>query len=249
MKIEIRTPDQLRKMKKAGDILRKAQEAIQKRCIPGVSLKELDAIAEDAIRSEGGEPNFLGFHGFPASICTMLNDDLVHGIPDDRILTEGDLLSVDGGVLWQGWNSDAAFSLVVGGGDKNSRRETFHTTVKEALEAGCAAAKDGNTLGDVGYAIESVIKASPYSVCTEYTGHGIGREMHEEPYVFNYGHPNTGARLKSGMTFCIEPIIAEGKPQSKTLADGWTVKLVDGSDGCQWEHCGVVTPSGLEVFA
>jgi methionyl aminopeptidase len=249
MRIEVRTPEQLKKMRTAGDILRNAQKAMQARCLPGVSLKELDAIADDVIRSAGGIPNFFGFHGFPASICTMLNDDVVHGIPDDRVLQEGDLLSVDGGVLWQGWNSDAAFSLVVGGAGANEKREKFHTTVREALLAGCEAARDGNCLGDIGYAIESVIKKSPYSICKEYTGHGIGKEMHEEPYVFNYGNQNTGARLKSGMTFCIEPIIAAGNPQVKTMSDGWLVRTVDGKDGCQWEHCGVVTSTGLEIFA
>ncbi len=249
MKIEIRTPAQLKIMRKAGDILRMAQEAMKKKAIPGTSLKELNAIADDIIRSEGGVPNFFGFYGFPASICTMINADVVHGIPDDRKLKKGDLLSIDAGVEYQGWHSDAAFSLVVGGPEANKRREKFQSTVKEALLAGCEAARDGNTLGDIGHAVESVIKKSPYSVCKEYTGHGIGREMHESPYVFNYGNPHTGAKLRSGMTFCIEPIIAEGNPEVQTMSDGWLVRTVDGKDGCQWEHCGVITPQGLEIFA
>ncbi len=249
MKIQVRTPDQLRKMKKAADILRLAQLAIQKRCIPGVSLKELDGIADDVIRSAGAIPNFYGFHGFPGTICAMLNEDVVHGIPDNRKLQEGDLLSIDCGTIWQGWHSDAAFSLVIGGRKANARREKFHTTVKEALLAGCNAARDGNRLGDIGYAIESVIKSSSYSLCKEYTGHGIGQEMHEDPHIFNYGNKNTGARLKSGMTICIEPIVAEGNPAVKIHTNGWNVITVDGKDGCQWEHCGVVTPTGLEIFA
>ena len=249
MKMEIRTPDQLKKMRKAADILRTAQDAMRKRCIPGVTLKELDGIADDVIRSAGAIPNFYGFSGFPATICAMLNDDVVHGIPDDRKLQEGDLLSVDCGAIWQGWHSDAAFSLVVGGANANARRERFHTTVKEALLAGCDAARDGNRLGDIGYAIESIIQRSPYSLCKEYTGHGIGRQMHEDPHVFNYGNPHTGSRLKSGMTICIEPIVAEGKPGVKILSNGWNVVTVDGKDGCQWEHCGVITDTGLEIFA
>lgn len=248
MKIYPRTPEQLKKMRKAADILRAAQVAMQKRCVPGVSLKELNTIADDVIRSTGAIPNFYGFSGFPATICAMLNDDVVHGIPDDRKLQEGDLLSVDCGAIWQGWHSDAAFSLVVGGPEANPRREKFHTTVKEALLAGCDAAREGNQLGDIGHAIESVIKKSPYSLCKEYTGHGIGREMHEEPYVFNYGKPHTGFRLKSGMTICIEPIVAEGNPTVKVHSNGWNVVTVDGKDGCQWEHCGVITPTGLEIF-
>ena len=249
MKMEIRTPDQLKKMRKAADILRAAQDAMKKRCIPGVSLKELNAVADDVIRSAGAIPNFYGFHGFPGTICAMLNDDVVHGIPDDRKLQKGDLLSVDCGAIWQGWHSDAAFSLVIGGAQANARREQFQTTVKEALLAGCDAAREGNRLGDIGYAIESVIQRSPYSLCKEYTGHGIGREMHEDPHVFNYGTPHTGARLKSGMTICIEPIVAEGKPAVKILSNGWNVVTVDGKDGCQWEHCGVITATGLEIFA
>ncbi len=249
MKIAIRTPDQLKKMRKAADILRAAQEAMKKKCVAGTTLKELDTIAYDIIKKAGAKPNFLGFHGFPGTICAMLNADVVHGIPDDRVLQDGDLLSVDCGAIWEGWHSDAAFSLVVGGGDKNPEREKFQNAVKRALEAGCAAAKDGNRLGDIGYAIEKEIKKAGYNLCREYTGHGIGSEMHEAPHVFNYGQQGTGAVLKSGMTLCIEPIVASGNPKVKILKDDWTVVTADGRDACQWEHCGVVTSTGLEIFA
>jgi methionyl aminopeptidase len=249
MKIALRTPEQLKKMRKAGDILRAAQEAMKVKCVPGTTLKELDAIAFDVIKKEGAVPNFLGFHGFPGTICAMLNSDVVHGIPDNRVLQEGDLLSVDCGAIWQGWHSDAAFSLVVGGAAAHPEREKFQQAVKKALLAGCSAAKTGNTLGDIGHAIEREITKAGYSLCREYTGHGIGNEMHEDPHVFNYGQPGIGLPLKSGMTLCIEPIVASGNPRVKILSDGWTVVTVDGKDACQWEHCGVVTPNGLEIFA
>ena len=249
MKTAIRTPDQLNKMRKAAEILRSAQKSMQEKCVPGTSLKELNDIAYDVIKKAGGKPNFLGFHGFPGTICAMINSDVVHGIPDDRVLAKGDLLSIDCGVIWEGWHSDAAFSLVVGGAEANREREKFHQAVKRALKAGCMAAKDGNRLGDIGHAIESEINKAGYSLCKEYTGHGIGQEMHEAPHVFNYGKPGTGALLKSGMTLCIEPIVASGSPKVKILSDEWTVVTVDGKDACQWEHCGVVTKDGLEIFA
>lgn len=249
MKTPIRTPEQLKKMRKAGEILRAAQKAMQEKCVAGTSLKELDKIAFDVIKKAGAKPNFLGFHGFPGTICAMINSDVVHGIPDNRVLQHGDLLSIDCGVNWQGWHSDAAFSLVVGGADANPEREKFQQAVKKALKAGCTAAKDGNRLGDIGHAIETEIAKAGYSLCREYTGHGIGSEMHEAPHVFNYGKPGTGAILKTGMTLCIEPIVASKNPKVKILADDWTVVTVDGNDACQWEHCGVVTPTGLEIFA
>lgn len=249
MKTVIKSPEQLKKMRKAGEILQMAQSAMIAKCVSGTTLKELDKIAFDVIKKAGAKPNFLGFHGFPGTICAMINADVVHGIPDNRVLRDGDLLSIDCGVVWEGWHSDAAFSLVVGGGDKNPEREKFQLAVKKALLAGCAAAKDGNRLGDIGYAIEKVIMEEGYSLCREYTGHGIGSEMHEAPHIFNYGKPGTGAVLKSGMTLCIEPIVASKNPKVKILDDDWTVVTVDGNDACQWEHCGVVTPKGLEIFA
>ncbi len=247
--VPIRTPEQLALMRYSGQILQKAQRAMKKACVAGTTLLELDAIAEHVIRSEGAVPAFKGFQGFPNTICSMVNSEVVHGIPDNRKLQEGDLVSIDCGCFWKGWCADAAFTVIIGGEDKNPERAKFSSTVKEALERGCQAAKDGNTLGDVGFIIQKTVLDAGYSICEEYTGHGLGREMHESPYVYNYGKPGKGMNLKSGMTFAIEPIVASGNPSVKTLKDGWTVVTEDGRDACQWEHFGVVTPDGLEIFA
>lgn len=236
-------------MREGGKILQAAHQAVKEKAVPGVQLIELDKIAEEVIRSHGGIPGFKGYQGFPASLCTMLNSEVVHGIPDERKLKEGDLLSVDCGVFYKNLHTDAAFSLIVGGDDKNPARAQFSNTVKEALLAGCKQAKAGNHTGAIGYAIEQVIKKGGYSICKEYTGHGVGKELHEGLSIYNYGKPGIGPLLQSGMTIAIEPIIAAGNPKSKTLKDGWTVVTIDGKDACQWEHCGVITEQGFEIFA
>lgn len=249
MKIYLKNDDELARMRHGGKILQQAQAAMRAAAAPGVTLLELDAIAEQTIRSAGAVPGFLGMYGFPNTICAMVNEEVVHGIPSDRKLVAGDLLSVDCGVKWKNYHADAAFSLVVGGPAAHPAREKFQQVVKNALEAGCRAARIGNHVGDIGYVIEKTVRAGGYSICREYTGHGVGRELHEDPHVFNYGKPGTGPELKPGMTLAIEPIVAAGSPRVKTLKDGWMVVTTDGSDGCQWEHFGVVTADGLDIFA
>lgn len=236
-------------MRHGGKILQQAQAAMKKIAVPGTTLLELDAVAEKTIRDAGAVPGFLGMYGFPKTICAMLNEEVVHGVPTDRKLESGDLLSVDCGVLWKKYHADAAFSLVVGGGETHPEREKFQKVVKDALEAGCAVAKIGNHVGDIGHVIEKIVRAGGYRICREYTGHGLGRELHEDPHVFNYGKSGTGPLLKAGMTIAIEPIVAAGGAKVKTLPDGWMVVTTDGSDACQWEHFGVVTADGLEIFA
>ena len=201
------------------------------------------------IRDHGAIPTFLGYQGFPASICTMLNSEIVHGIPDSRRLQVGDLLSIDGGVTYQGLIADAAQTIIVGGDEANPERARFSQAVKKALHQGCAVAKAGNTLGDIGFAIESSILQAGYALAKEYTGHGVGRNLHEDPTVFNYGTPGQGIPLVAGMTLAIEPIVTQGSPRNRTLSDGWTVVTIDGQDACQWEHCGVVTEQGFDIFA
>ncbi len=249
MDVQPKTKQELEIMRHAGRILQDTQKALKANIRAGVSLLELDKIAEDVIRSAGGKPAFKGFHGFPATLCVMLNSEVVHGIPDGKLLKDGDLLSIDCGVRWKGLYSDAAFSVIVGGEDKNEKRAKFSACVKKALIAGCKVAKPGNHIGDIGAAIESIVKKGGYSLCKEYTGHGLGKELHEDPIVFNYGKKGGGEILREGMTIAIEPIVASGNPQVKVLSDGWTVVTIDGKDACQWEHCGVVTKSGLEIFA
>jgi methionyl aminopeptidase len=249
MEIRPKTCEELKIMREAGLILQSAQKAMKAKIKAGVSLVELDTIAEDIITAAGAKPAFKGFHGFPATLCTMINSEVVHGIPDSRLLQDGDLLSIDCGVLWKGLHSDAAFSVIVGGDEKNKERAKFSLCVKKALMAGCKAAKTGNRVGDIGAAIQNVIYKGGYSLCKEYTGHGLGKELHEDPIVFNYGKKGDGMVLKEGMTIAIEPIVASGNPQVKILSDDWTVVTADGKDACQWEHCGAVTKKGLEVFA
>lgn len=248
MEKKIKTAQELKLMRKAGQIWANTIELLKKNIHEGRTLLELDKIAEDYIRSQGAIPAFKGFQGFPATLCTMINSEVVHGIPDNRKIQNGDLLTIDGGCVWKGWYSDAAFSIIVGGDEKNPKRAKFSQSVYRALQKGCEAACDGNTLGDIGYAVEKSIHTDGYSICEEYTGHGIGKNMHEEPHVYNYGEPGQGMKLKSGMTICIEPIIAMGNPKVKILSDGWTVATKDGKDACQWEHCGVITKTGLEIF-
>jgi len=245
----IKTPEQVEKMRKAGLLLQKAQQEMKKHMKEGVSLLELDAIAEEVIRQGGGEPAFLGLYGFPNTLCTAVNQEVVHGIPNNTPLKNGDLVTIDCGVKLDGWYADAAFTLVLGGDDKNPTRGKFEKDVYKALDLACKAAKPGNSLGDLGFIIASSIRKDGYSICKEYTGHGIGQKMHEDPHVYNYGNQGTGMKLKEGMTLCIEPIVAFGKPKTKELSDGWTVVTVDGKDACQWEHCGVVTKDGLDIFA
>jgi len=239
-------------LREAGKIHQGVVAKLKAAIVPGVTLLELDKIAETEILKCGAIPSFKGFPGpspFPASLCTMINSEVVHGIPDNRELQAGDILSVDCGVTFNGMIADAAFTVIVGGDETNPERARFSQIVNKALLAGCDQAVEGNTLGDIGYAIQRTVESAGYSILKQFTGHGFGYTMHEDPYVLNYGTPGKGMKLKEGLTICIEPIVAMGKPQSKTLSDGWTEVTVDGKDACQWEHCGVVTKSGFEIFA
>lgn len=247
--VVIKTALEIAVMRQAGKILQGVQALLKEHIKPGITLIELDRLAEAEILKQKAKPSFKGFQGFPASLCTMINSEVVHGIPDNRVLQAGDLISVDCGVTYQGLIADAAFTVIVGGDETNPERARFSQTVKKALEAGCAQAIVGNTLGDIGYAVQRTVEDGGYHILKEFTGHGVGYEMHEDPYVLNYGTPGKGMTLKEGMTICIEPIVTFSKTKSKTLKDGWTEVTIDGKDACQWEHCGVVTKSGFEIFA
>jgi methionyl aminopeptidase len=247
--VMIKTDLEIAVMREAGKIHQHVVTELKAKIKPGVTLIELDQLAEKLILAAGATPSFKGFHGFPASLCTMVNSEVVHGIPDNRKLQAGDLLSVDCGVTFNGLIADAAFTVIVGGDETNPKRAKFSQTVRRALLAGCDQAVAGNTLGDIGYAVQRTIESGGYHILKEFTGHGVGYEMHEDPYVLNYGTPGKGMTLKEGMTICIEPIVTISKTKSKTLKDGWTEVTVDGKEACQWEHCGVITKSGFEIFA
>lgn len=243
-----KTPAELELMREAGRRLRIVHDEVKTVIKPGARLWDLEQKARTVFEKLGDKPAFQGHEGFPCVLCTMLNSEIVHGIPDQRVLRSGDILSVDAGIFHQGYCADAAFTVVVGGDQANERRARFSNTVYKALQKGCAVAKVGNTLGDIGFAIQSTVEGAGYSIVKQFTGHGLGREMWMDPYVLNYGKRGQGQKLIEGMTICIEPIVAMGSPRSKTLNDGWTEVTVDGKDACQWEHCGVVTKTGFEIF-
>lgn len=234
-------------MREAGRIsayaLRVVGEAIQ----PGVTTEYLDQIAESAIRSQGATPAFLGYHGFPKTLCTSLNNEIVHGIPSTRVkLAEGDLVTVDVGAVFDGYYGDNAATFPVGQVSDQAAR--LVATTKRALDAGIEACRAGNRLYDIGAAIQTIAEGAGFSVVREYVGHGIGRQMHEDPNVPNYGRPGTGPKLEVGMVFAIEPMVNAGGSETAQLADGWTVVTLDGSLSAQFEHTVAITPQGPQVL-
>jgi methionyl aminopeptidase len=208
-------------------------------------MLELDTIAHEVIRKADCRPSFLGYHGFPASICTSPNEVIVHGIPDRYELKEGDLLSVDAGAIYDGWHGDAAFTMAIGNVPEPVA-ELIKVT-EEGLWAGIAAARAGNRLGDVGAAISAVAAPYGYGVVREYIGHGIGRQMHEAPDVPNYGKPGRGLKLKPGMAIAIEPMFNLGTAETEVLDDGWTVVTADRKLSAHWEHTVLITKEGPVV--
>ena len=208
-------------------------------------MLELDAIAHEVIRQADCRPSFLGYHGFPASICTSPNEVIVHGIPGRYKLKEGDLISIDAGAIYDGWHGDAAFTMAIG--DVPEPVAELIKVTEEGLWAGIAAAQPGKRLGDVGAAISAVAAPHGYGVVREYIGHGIGRQMHEAPDVPNYGKPGRGLKLKPGMAIAIEPMFNLGTAETKVLEDGWTVVTNDGKLSAHWEHTVLITREGPVV--
>ena len=214
---------------------------------PGVQGKELDAFAEEYIRSKGAVPAFKGLYGFPGSICTSVNSEIVHGIPSKkRVLKEGDIVSLDVGVGYKGYFTDSAVTVPVGKIGPEAQR--LLDVTKEALGAGIAAAKPGNHIGDIGAAVQAVVERAGYSVVRDLVGHGIGVEFHEDPQVPNYGKPKRREKLVPGLTLAIEPMVNVGGPATKTLADRWTIVTVDGTLSAHFEHTVAITESGARVL-
>jgi methionyl aminopeptidase len=241
-----KTPEQIDFMRKAGRLVGHTLSTLVEAVRPGVTLLELDARAERVIRDGGGIPSFLGYHGFPATLCLSPNDWIVHGIPDGYVLQEGDILSIDCGAIVDGWHGDAAVTVPVGQVDDAAR--LLIETTERAMWAGIAQVRAGNRLSDIGHAVEKVAAAPGYGVVREYVGHGIGTRMHEEPQVPNYGRPGRGLRLETGLVLAIEPMVNEGGPSSRVLDDGWTVVTLDGSRSAHFEHTVAITPEGPEVL-
>jgi len=233
-------------MREAGRITARALDAVSSAVRPGITTADLDAIAEDVIVKAGARPAFKGYHGFPATLCTSVNDEVVHGIPGDRVLREGEIVSVDCGAIVDGYYGDSARTFPVGQVSDEATR--LLDVTRRSLEAGIARCRPGMRLYDVSAAVQEVAEAAGFSVVREYVGHGIGRSMHEDPQVPNYGKTGTGPTLRTGMVLAIEPMINAGAADVRSLDDGWTVITVDGAMSAHFEHTVAVTENGPLVL-
>jgi methionyl aminopeptidase len=245
--IEYKSPAEIELMRRAGRITSQTIERLLEKVEPGMTTAQLDEIAEQSIRAEGATPSFKGYRGFPASICTSLNDEVVHGIPARRRIREGDILKLDVGAIWQGYHGDSAVSVFVGS-PPNDVAEKLVRVTEESLAAGISCLKPGNRLFDVGHAVQQVVEGAGFSVVREYVGHGVGRALHEEPQVPNYGEPGHGKEIRPGLVVAIEPMVNVGDWQTRVLDDGWTVVTLDGSLSAHFEHTIAVTDDGPEVL-
>ena len=250
--IKIKTADQLAVMRQAGLVVAEALSAIEGASTPGVTTRELDGIARDILSTRGATSSFLGYkaHGvipYPAVICASINDEVVHGIPGDRALREGDVLSVDFGAIVDGWNGDAAVTILVG--EVAPDVAELSEATKAALWAGLAAARPGGRLTDISHAVETTLDAAGrFGIVAEYGGHGIGSRMHMDPHILNYGSPGRGPQLVPGMALAIEPMATLGDPEVGVEADGWTVTTMDGGAAAHWEHTVAITENGPWVL-
>lgn len=245
-KIYLKTPEQIARMREAGRVVAEILDLMDEMIMPGVTTGQLDRIADEYISAKGGVPSFKGYHGFSGSICVSVNDVVVHGIPGDRVLLDGDIIALDVGVILDGWHGDAARTYAVGRIDAESQR--LMDVCRESLDVGIAAARPGRRLTDISHAIEQVVDAAGFKVVHDLFGHGIGREMHEAPSLPHYGPPGQGPELRPGMVFTIEPMIVAGSRSVHTLPDGWTILTDDHSRSAQYEHTIAITKDGPEIL-
>jgi len=248
--IELKSPDEIDKMSRASRIVAEVLEALRHQIKPGVTTGELDGLAEKFILDRGGRPAFKGYQVrdqvYRHTLCVSVNEAVVHGIPSGRVLKEGDIVGLDVGVVVDGYYGDAAITVPVGVITEQARR--LLQVTEEALHKGIAQAVVGNRISDISHAVQAHAEAASFSVVTEFVGHGIGRKLHEEPQVPNYGEPGKGPRLKPGMTLAIEPMVNLGRPETAHLADGWTAVTRDGSLSVHFEHTIVVTEAGPRIL-
>jgi methionyl aminopeptidase len=251
--IELKSPDELDAMRAAGGLVAGTLAAVVELARPGVSTKDLDALAEQTIRDAGAVPSFLGYHGYPASICASVNEQIVHGIPSaSQVLADGDLVSVDCGAILEGWHGDAAVTILVGSVSDADR--ALSAACEAALHAGIAAVRPGDRLSDISYAVQMASEEAGkrdgvnYGIVAEYGGHGIGTSMHMDPFLPNFGDPGQGPRLVPGMALAVEPMLTAGDPETRELEDGWTVVTADGSRAVHWEHTVAITEDGPRVL-
>lgn len=241
-----RTPEEIAIMRRAGKVVAEMHSCIRAAIRPGVTTLELDEIGREVIERRGARSNFLGYHGFPAVICTSPNDMIVHGIPGSYRLEEGDIISIDCGAIIQGWHGDAAFTAAVGQVSEEAAK--LIKVTEESLYAGIDQMVDGNRISDIGHAVQTVAEAAGFSVVREYVGHAIGTAMHEKPEVPNYGDPGKGPKLRVGNVYAVEPMVNVGSPGTRLLDDGWSVMTADGSLSCHWEHTIAITDDGPEIL-
>ena len=241
-----RSREDIAKMRKAGRVVAEMHAVTRAAARPGVTTLELDVLAREVLARRGARSNFLGYHGFPAVICTSPNDMIVHGIPGSYVLRDGDILSIDCGAIIEGWHADAAFTMPIGNVEPEALK--LIETTEESLRAGISTMVDGGRLTDIGHAVQTVAEAAGYSVVREYVGHAIGLAMHEEPQVPNYGPPGRGPKLRPGMVFAVEPMVNIGRPGTRMLEDGWSVVTADGTLSAHAEHTIAITDHGPEVL-
>jgi methionyl aminopeptidase len=241
-----KSPEEIAIMRRGGAILAEVMRKLESSIWPGVTTGELDRVAEEAITAAGARPSALGYKGFPRSICVSPNNVIVHGIPDETSLKEGDIVSLDVALVYEGMHVDNARTYQVGEVDPEVQR--LLDVTEEALEAAISQCEPGKRIGDVGYAVEQVVEPAGFSVVREYVGHGVGRAFHEAPNVPNYGPPGRRELLAPGMTLAIEPMVNAGGARTKLLDDGWTVITADGSLSAHFEHTVAITPDGHEVL-
>jgi methionyl aminopeptidase len=237
---------ELDKMRAAGRLVGQVREHLRTLVTPGITTMELDRAAEKMIRDAGALPTFKGYNGFPYSICASVNEQIVHGFPSQYVLKEGDIFSIDCGVTLEGFVGDTATTVPVGNVDEEKLR--LIRVTEECLERAIQKCRAGNHLGDIGWAVQQHAEANGYSVVRDYVGHGIGRRMHEDPQIPNYGRPGLGNKIKNGYVFAIEPMVNQGSHFTKVLSDGWTVVTVDGKPSAHVEHTIAITEEGPEVL-
>ena len=247
MAIQLRSAAELEKMYRAGLAVHEVLNAVRAQVRPGVTTMDLEEFAEDLIAKKPGRAAFKGYRGYPCVLCTSVNSEVVHGIPSPkRVLKEGDIVSVDFGLVVDGYYGDAAITVPVGAIDEKAAQ--LLKTTEESLKAGIAVVRPGATLGDVGAAVQKVVEGQGFSVVRDFVGHGIGVQMHEDPQVPNFGEAGQGMKLKAGMVIAIEPMVNAGKPDVKVLDDGWTAVAADGSMSAHFEHTVAVTATGARIL-
>lgn len=244
--ILIKTEEEVEKMRIAGKILAKAIRNLLRSINAGITTSEIDRIAEDLIRKEHALPAFKGYRGFPSTICASVNEEIVHGIPDSRSLKKGDIISLDLGLSYEGYFSDAAVTIAVG--EISSKNKKLIEVTKESLAIGIKQAQPGNHLFDISYAIQNYVEKNGFSVVRQFVGHGIGRDLHEEPEIPNFGRPHEGPILKKGMVLAIEPMVNTGTWESEILNNGWTAITKDGLPSAHFEHTVAITANGPEIL-